>query len=178
VSATRVRRGIPWRDRPRTRSGFGEGHDAWSDGVDTNAPRPRFTDPNRDEMWEPNAARAYNAYGDDYEWDFQHFQAPGGYVNVPLDGIWIRAPYLHNGSVPYLAELFEPREKRTSVFYRGLDIYDPQRMGFVSEGQEAQRVGTRYDTAARGNSNQGHYWGVDLSAEQKRVLLLEFLKTQ
>ncbi len=92
-------------------------------------------------MWTPEAAEAYNAYADEYAWDFKHFLAPGGYVNVPLDGLWLRAPYLHNGSVPYLTEILEPRERRTKMFYRGNDLYDPERMGFVSEGPEAERSG-------------------------------------
>jgi mono/diheme cytochrome c family protein len=149
---------------------------SWSAGVDPSAPRPRSTDPHRAYMWTPAAAKAYNAYADGYAWGFQHFRAPQGYVNVPLDGLWIRAPYLHNGSVPFLAEVLETPDKRTKFFYRGLDIYDPERMGFVSEGPEAERFGTVYDTAAEGNSNQGHLWGVQLKPEEKRALL-EYLKT-
>ena len=150
--------------------------EAWSVGVDPSAPRPRFTDPHRAAMWTRDAAKAYNAYADGYAWDFKHFRSTDSYVNIPLDGLWSRAPYLHNGSVPYLAELFEPQEKRTKVFYRGLDIYDPQRMGFISEGEEAQRFGTIYDTSKEGNSNQGHYWGIELKPEEKRALI-EYLKT-
>ena len=30
---------------------------------------------------------------------------PYGYISPPLDGIWLRAPYLHNGSVPTLRDL-------------------------------------------------------------------------
>jgi hypothetical protein len=127
-------------------------------------------------MWTKRAADAYNKYADGYAWDFKYFRSTGGYVNVPLDAVWIRAPYLHNGSVPYLAELFETPDRRTRVFYRGLDIYDPQRMGFVSEGEDAQRVGSRYDTSKEGNSNQGHLWGIELTPEQKRALI-EYLKT-
>jgi hypothetical protein len=148
--------------------------EAWSDGVDPAAPRPRFTDPHRAAMWTPEAATAYNTYGK--PWGFAHFQSKNSYVNVPLDAIWIRAPYLHNGSVPYLGELLEPPEKRTKVFYRGYELYDPARMGYVSDGEDAQRAGSRYDTSEAGNSNQGHLWGIQLSAEQKRALL-EYLKT-
>jgi mono/diheme cytochrome c family protein len=150
--------------------------EAWSVGVDPAAPRPRFTDDHRAKMWTAQAATAYNAYADDYPWDFQHFRSTGGYVNVPLDGIWARAPYLHNGSVPYLPELFETPDKRTKVFYRGLDVYDPQRMGFVSEGESAQRSGSIYDTSKEGNGNQGHLWGVELMPDEKRALV-EYLKT-
>ena len=31
---------------------------------------------------------------------FQTFRKTDGYANAPLDGLWLRAPYLHNGSVP------------------------------------------------------------------------------
>jgi mono/diheme cytochrome c family protein len=150
--------------------------EAWSEGVDPGAPRPRYTDNHRALMWTPAAATAYNNYASRYPWDFQHFRSTGGYVNVPLDGLWIRAPYLHNGSVPFLAELFETPDKRTKVFHRGLDVYDPQRMGFVSEGPEAERAGTIYDTSTEGNSNQGHLWGIELKPEEKRALI-EYLKT-
>jgi len=134
------------------------------------------TDSHRAEMWTPEAATAYNAFGDGYPWYFSHFRSTGGYVNVPLDGIWLRAPYLHNGSVPYLDELLERPAMRTTVFYRGFDVYNPDRMGFVAEGADAERVGTRLDTRALGNSNRGHLWGTDLAPEQKRALL-EYLKT-
>jgi len=36
------------------------------------------------------------------EYSFTTFRKTKGYVNVLLDGIWARAPYLHNGSVPSL----------------------------------------------------------------------------
>ena len=43
---------------------------------------------------------------------FRHFRKTYGYANMPLDGIWLRAPYLHNGSVPTLRDLLEPAAKR------------------------------------------------------------------
>ncbi|MDH3598978.1 MAG: cytochrome c [Candidatus Tectomicrobia bacterium] len=150
--------------------------DAWREGLDGNPSGPLHTDPHRARMWTPEAAAAYNAYGDAYAWDFQHFRSTGGYVNVPLDAIWIRAPYLHNGSIPYLSELLAPPERRTQTFYSGHDLYDPERMGFVSEGPEAERMGSRYDTSEPGNSNQGHLWGIHLSDGEKRRLL-EYMKT-
>ncbi|MCC6510915.1 MAG: hypothetical protein IT423_17570 [Pirellulaceae bacterium] len=39
-------------------------------------------------------------------WRFRHFKKTLGYANAPLDGVWARAPYLHNGSVPTLYDLF------------------------------------------------------------------------
>lgn len=147
----------------------------WAAATTHPGDQPTSTDPYRAAMWTPEAAAAYNAYAEDYQWKFSHFRSTGGYVNVPLDGLWLRAPYLHNGSVPYLGELLEPPEKRTRIFYRGLDVYAPARMGFVSEGPDAERRGTRYDTSVIGNSNQGHLWGIELAPDQKRALI-EYLK--
>ena len=117
------------------------------------------TDVHRLNMWTPAAASAYNAFADGYQWDFSGFRKTNGYVAVPLDGIWLRAPYLHNGSVASLHDMLEPPEQRQKVFYRGYDLYDPARMGFVSDGSIAERAGTRYDTARPGNGNGGHAYG-------------------
>jgi hypothetical protein len=58
------------------------------------------------------------------QYRFTHFRKTRGYANHPLDGIWLRAPYLHNGSVPTLADLLEPADRRPKVFYRGNDVFD------------------------------------------------------
>lgn len=134
------------------------------------------TDRHRLEMWTPASATAYNAYGEGHDWKFSHFRTTNGYVSVPLDGVWLRAPYLHNGSVPNLAALLEPVDRRPSRFWRGYDVYDPLQVGFVTDGSAAQTAGTSYDTAQPGNSNAGHTYGTDLPAPSKRALL-EFLKT-
>jgi hypothetical protein len=133
------------------------------------------TDRHRLDMWTPASPVAYNKFADGYDWDFTGFRKTTGYVAVPLDGVWLRAPYLHNGSVPSLAELFEPPASRRATFYRGYNVYDPSRVGFVSDGP-ASRFGTLYDTTQPGNSNAGHSYGVDLPAAQKKALI-EFLKT-
>ncbi|HJV25258.1 MAG TPA: c-type cytochrome [Aromatoleum sp.] len=99
-----------------------------------------------------------------------------GYVIQFLDGIWLRAPYLHNGSVPTLRDLLEPPARRPVEFLRGYDVYDQEKVGFVTEGPEAERVGTRYDTQQRGNGNGGHLYGTDLSGADKAALV-EYLKT-
>lgn len=95
---------------------------------------------------------------------------------MPLDGIWARAPYLHNGSVPTLADLLNPPAERPSVFARGYDVYDEQKVGFVSDSAEARAEGSIYDTKIPGNGNGGHLYGTTLSNDQKQDLL-EYLKT-
>lgn len=101
---------------------------------------------------------------------------PTGYVAAFLDGIWLKAPYLHNGSVPTLRDLLEPAARRPRVFWRGYDVYDPARVGFVSDGAPARRIGTRLDTASPGGGNRGHEFGTALSAKDKDALV-EYLKT-
>jgi hypothetical protein len=134
------------------------------------------TDRHRLDMWTATAADAYNRFGDGYAWDFTGFRKTNGYVAILLDGLWLRAPYLHNGSVPFLRDILEKAEDRTKFFYRGYDVYDPERVGFTSAGPAAERWGSKYDTSAPGNGNSGHDYGTSLSAKEKTALL-EFLKT-
>ena len=134
------------------------------------------TDRHRLDMWTKNAADTYNAYGDGHPWKFSKFRTTNGYVSVPLEGLWLRAPYLHNGSVPSLTDLLEPVESRPKSFWRGYDLYDPVKVGFMTDGAEARRVGTYYDTARAGNSNAGHTYGTTLPPDDKKALL-EYLKT-
>ncbi|MBU7586028.1 MAG: cytochrome c [Nostoc sp. TH1S01] len=134
------------------------------------------TDRHRLDMWTQQAAETYNHFGDGYPWDFSQLRKTDGYVAVSLDGLWIRAPYLHNGSVPSLQDLLEKPENRPKTFYRGYDVYDSQKVGFISEGKEAERVGFKYDTTVAANSNQGHLYGTDLPSDDKKALI-EYLKT-
>lgn len=133
------------------------------------------TDDHRMKSWSQEAADKYIAFGQRYGWSF-HFQKVDGYAAVPLDGIWLRGPYLHNGAVPSLVELLEPVEKRPAVFYRGYDVFDREKVGFVSQGEDAKRFGSRVDTREPGSSNAGHTYGTELSPESKRALV-EYLKT-
>lgn len=114
-----------------------------------------------------------------YDWRFQHFRKTFGYANMPLDGLWLRAPYLHNGSVPTLRDLLEDRAGRPATFYRGDDVYDAQRVGFRSDrSADGERRFFAYDTALPGNSNAGHEgarYGTALASGDKDALI-EYLK--
>jgi hypothetical protein len=134
------------------------------------------TDRHRLDMWTAAAAKAYNAYGNDYSWKFSKFRKTNGYTAVPLDGIWLTAPYLHNGSVPTLVDLLQPVEQRPKQFWRGLDLFDAVKVGFVSDSAEAKRIGTPLDVSKPGNSNAGHIYGTTLNADEKRALV-EYMKT-
>jgi Cytochrome C oxidase, cbb3-type, subunit III len=134
------------------------------------------TDRSRLDSFTPELAKAMTEFGRGYNWQFSHFRKTDGYANMPLDGLWLRAPYLHNGSVPTLRDLLKPPGQRPAVFYRGYDMYDYDSVGFVSSGAEAERYGQRYDTAVEGNGNGGHVYGTDLSQADQDALL-EYLKT-
>jgi processive rubber oxygenase RoxA-like protein len=116
---------------------------------------------------------------------FTHFRKTDGYANLPLDGIWLRGPYLHNGSVPTLRELLDPPESeakgkprfRRTTFYRGYDVLDPERVGFISDVKEEKgRTFAFYDTREPTNSNGGHRYGLDLSDDDKDAVV-EYLKS-
>ena len=99
-----------------------------------------------------------------------------GYVAQFLDGIWLRAPYLHNGSVPTLRDLLNSPLQRPKAFWRGYDVYDPVKVGFVSNGPMAMRHGALYDTQALAGGNGGHDFGTDIPDTDKNALV-EYLKT-
>jgi hypothetical protein len=127
-----------------------------------------------------------------------------GYIAVQLDGIWLRAPYLHNGSVPTLRALLEPADQRPKVFCRGYDVIDPENVGFISDHRVDPRCAEagppakpspwdrrlpngqwdewpqpriwKYYVSERGNGNAGHEYGSQLSTAEKDDLL-EYLKT-
>jgi cytochrome c553 len=135
------------------------------------------TDRHRIDMWTEAARDRYMAYSPDYDWGFRYFQKAEGYVALPHDGLWLRGPYLHNGSVPNLRAMLTRPEDRPAVFWRGSDLVDPVDGGFVSaETGDTMRRPWRYDTTLPGNSNAGHRWGTDLPPEDKDALLA-YLKT-
>jgi hypothetical protein len=142
-------------------------------------------------------------------WRFKHFKKTNGYANMPLDGVWARGPYLHNGSVPTLRELLDPpydeadfkalglpaiadvrdadvvstmakartAGRRPPLFFRGDDVFDQARVGFVCDVPEDQgRRNGVYDVRVRGNGNAGHLYGTKLSAREKNAIVA-YMKT-
>lgn len=100
------------------------------------------------------------------------------YKSRPLNGIWATAPYLHNGSVPNLAELLQPTSKRSTSFSIGNRAFDPVNVGFRTDvaGFPRFQVNDAAGQPIPGNSNAGHEYGTNLNDEQ-RSQLLEYLKT-
>ena len=107
---------------------------------------------------------------------FSHFTKTNGYVNGLLDGVWLRSPYLHNGSVPTLRDLLNKPAARPKTFYRGYDVFDKKNVGYISTlPEENGKKFFLYDTARPGNHNTGHLYGTNLPNEDKDALL-EYLK--
>lgn len=136
------------------------------------------TDPHRVDSFDEQMAERMNTLGEGYPWQFRHFRKTDGYANRPLDGVWARGPFLHNGSVPTLYDLLEVPANRPAKFYRGNDVYDTDHLGFISSVAEQDgHAFFLYDTTLPGNSNAGHLYGTNLSPADKRALL-EYLKTR
>lgn len=99
------------------------------------------------------------------------------YESRVLEGIWAAAPYLHNGSVPTLAELLKPAAERVSSFKVG-PAYDIVNIGIAAEQIRFDYTLQTTDCSDRnsGNSRCGHEFGTTLSPDEKKALL-EYLKT-
>ena len=77
-----------------------------------------------------------------------------GYYKVPsLKGVWYRGPFEHNGSVATLEDWFDSARIRHDYVPTGFKGYD-----------------------GRTRSVEGHRFGLDLPAEEKRALIA-FLKS-
>ncbi len=136
------------------------------------------TDAGRWTSYTANFAAEQNLLYAGYPWRFSRFHKTDGYANHPLDGIWARSPYLHNGSVPTLRDLLEPSTRRPPVWFRGSDEFDLARVGYRSD-QSAGGDLFRYDTTRPGNGNAGHEgyrYGTELPDAAKDALV-EYMKT-
>lgn len=107
---------------------------------------------------------------------------PGdGYAAPPLAGVWASAPYLHNGAVPSLAALLDPR-LRPPRFMVGGHALDWESMGLrltadgrFPAGYAPFATPQWVDTRQPGLGNGGHTFGSELTPEERRALIA-FLK--
>jgi len=101
----------------------------------------------------------------------------GAYEARVLQGIWAAAPYLHNGSVPTLAELLKPAQERLSEFKIG-PAYDIVNIGMSVEQPSTDQtlITTDCSELDSGGSRCGHEFGTNLTSDEKKALL-EYLKT-
>jgi hypothetical protein len=139
------------------------------------------------EIWEARDTRGPEFFRDTYLGenaaekhgvDYGDIQKGMGYRARHLAGIWATAPFLHNGSVPSIADLLKTGSDRPKFFTVGDREYDVQNMGYVTDrtlkkcGKDDDRC---FDTTQIGNSNLGHEYGTGLEEHDKRDLM-EYLK--
>src|SRR5713226_1645296 len=121
-----------------------------------------------------NQSTLYAGYEKDWGFDepypqrFSHFRKTKGYANSPLDGIWLRAPYLHNGSVPSCASC-SSRQRRgpnsstaatTSMIPRTSvsSPLSPSRMGATSSHSIQRRMATTILATKARATEQNSRW--------------------
>lgn len=107
-----------------------------------------------------------------------------GYIAPPLDGIWITAPYFHNGSVPTIEAVLNSTlrpEYWTRDFSSGITLDDSTKYDYTKLGWQYQVLsgpGNKYvyNTTLPGYGNYGHTFG-DRLTDDERKAVLEYLKT-
>ncbi len=99
-----------------------------------------------------------------------------GYIAPPLDGVWITAPYLHNGSVPTLEGVLNTKARPTH-WSRNFNKpeYDYAQVGWKHIVHAKPKRKT-YNTTVNGYGNYGHYFGDKLNNEERKAVI-EYLKT-
>ena len=139
------------------------------------------TDPGRWASYTQNFAAAQNLLYAGYPWRFHHFHKTEGYANHPLDGIWARSPYLHNGSVPTLRDLLEP----SAAAARRSGIAAATSSTSIKVGYRLRRRGARRTAlplrhlrapATRNTGHEGRRYGTELPAADKDAIV-EYMKT-
>ncbi len=141
------------------------------------------TDRARAQVFTSATASAVNAsaYGANIE-----ARATGEYAAPLLSGLWMTAPYLHNGSVPTLWHLMHPGQRPTRFQVGGHRLtYD--RVGIdgalnrngdyvYPESYRPWSMPSLIDTRAPGLGNQGHVAPFNDMSEAEKHALLEYLK--
>jgi mono/diheme cytochrome c family protein len=100
-----------------------------------------------------------------------------GYIAPPLDGIWITAPYLHNGSVPTVEAVLNSKG-RPRYWSRSFNdpSYNYQQLGWNFTELAESNGRFSYNTTLPGYGNQGHEFGDHLTAQERKAVI-EYLKT-
>ena len=100
-----------------------------------------------------------------------------GYIAPPLDGVWITAPYMHNGSVPTLEAMLNIKSRPT-YWKRSFNnpSYNYNNPGWNYESMVAANDNETYNTTLPGYGNYGHNFGDKLSGNE-RSAVIEYLKT-
>lgn len=106
-----------------------------------------------------------------------HLVPFNGYIAPPLDGVWVTAPYFHNGSVPTIEAALNSA-LRPDYWTRDFDKteYDYDVLGW--KYKVMPRAGNKniYNTKLPGYGNYGHYFGDRFTVEERKAVI-EYLKT-
>lgn len=124
------------------------------------------TDPARHEVFSQSAAKRVEASAYGALVEARH---TGRYAAPILTGLWMSAPYMHNGSVPSLAAFIglAPRPAQFAIGGHGLNL----ETGGVIGGKSV------LDTTLPGLSNRGHTAPFTSMSVQEKRDLLAFLQT-
>ena len=100
-----------------------------------------------------------------------------GYVPPPLDGVWVTAPYLHNGSIPTIENVLNTKT-RPRYWKRNFnkEEYDYEKLGWRYKNLSKPGNKKTYNTDIPGYGNYGHTFGDHLT-EAERKAVIEYLKT-
>jgi cytochrome c5 len=100
-----------------------------------------------------------------------------GYLAPPLDGVWVTAPYMHNGSVPNLEAMLNSKSRPT-YWQRNFTTpsYNYEIPSWNYEEKKAPSNSEVYNTTLKGFGNYGHRFGDKLS-DKERKAVIEYLKT-
>lgn len=100
-----------------------------------------------------------------------------GYIAPPLDGVWITAPYLHNGSVPTIEAVLDSK-LRPTYWTRNFDAteYDYEKLGWKFQTLAVPGNKYVYNTTLPGYGKYGHTFGDHLT-DTERKAVIEYLKT-
>lgn len=100
-----------------------------------------------------------------------------GYIAPPLDGVWVTAPYMHNGAVPTIEAMLDSKQRPT---YWSRDFsnpeYDYEALGWKYTPYQQPEKKKAYNTTLPGYGNHGHYFGDALTTDE-RESVIEYLKT-
>ncbi len=110
------------------------------------------TDPHRLDSFTTGLVTAFHTFKKP-PFDFGAYRKTQSYSNTPTDGIWLRAPYLHNGSVPTLWDLLQPPENAGGVHHRFRRLRPGQRR-FRYHGCPGQSLGRFHIRHAAGGQPQ------------------------
>jgi len=101
-----------------------------------------------------------------------------GYIAPPLDGVWVTAPYFHNGSVPTLEAVLNSklRPKYWTRYNGTKTTYDFDHVGWKYTERTEPGGSTVYNTTLPGYGNYGHTFGDRLTGPERKAVI-EYLKT-